>query len=200
MAWAVLALLVDPTVKVILRWLVSPLERYVRNIVRDESLRPLVFGDRSRLHIAPTAVVSDATFNVGSGTITVEDHAFFGHHVTLLAGRHDYRKLGRERQHAVVPSGCDIVVRTGAWVATNATILGPCVIGEHAVVGAGAVVNKNVPPYAIVAGVPARIVGSVEPRASAEGEAAAEPGPVTSELDHLPPSTAATRPSGTAES
>jgi acetyltransferase-like isoleucine patch superfamily enzyme len=42
-------------------------------------------------------------------------------------------------------------------------VLGPCRIGDHAVVAAGALVKDDVPPYAIVAGVPARVVGSVRP-------------------------------------
>jgi acetyltransferase-like isoleucine patch superfamily enzyme len=46
-------------------------------------------------------------------------------------------------------------------VASNATILGPCVIGEHAVVAAGAVVTGDVPARTIYAGVPAKLVGTV---------------------------------------
>jgi len=153
------------------RWLLSPLEHYVRRIIDDQVQRPLIFEDPTRLRIADTAVVNDALFNTGSGTIMVEDYAFFGHHVTLIAGEHDRRRLGIERQRAVVPDGCDIVVRTGAWIATNATILGPCVIGEHAVVAAGSLVNKDVPAYAVVAGVPARVVGHVEAPTSASGGA-----------------------------
>lgn len=48
--------------------------------------------------------------------------------------------------------------RHDVWVGTRATILGPLTIGESSIVGAGAVVTKDVPPYSIVAGVPARII------------------------------------------
>lgn len=148
------------------RWLLGPLERYIRRIIRDELLtRPQVFGDPKRLRIAATAVVNDALFNLVSGTISVEPYAFFGHNVRLLTGSHDYRKLGKERLRAIAQEGHDIVVRTGAWIASNATILGPCVVGEHAVVAAGSVVDADVPPYAIVGGVPARVLGRVEPHA-----------------------------------
>ena len=44
------------------------------------------------------------------------------------------------------------------WIGTNSMILDGVVVGEHAVVAAGAVVTKNVPPFAIVGGVPARII------------------------------------------
>lgn len=54
-----------------------------------------------------------------------------------------------------------IVVGDGAWIGTNAVILGGCVIGRGAVVAAGAVVNKDVPVDTLVGGVPARIIRSL---------------------------------------
>ncbi|GAB4485230.1 MAG: WxcM-like domain-containing protein [Anaerolineales bacterium] len=54
------------------------------------------------------------------------------------------------------------VIRRGASIGTNATILPGLTIGQYAMVGAGAVVTKDVPPYAIVAGNPARIMGYVQ--------------------------------------
>ncbi|MFH1996609.1 MAG: acyltransferase [Candidatus Omnitrophota bacterium] len=52
----------------------------------------------------------------------------------------------------------ETVVKDGAVIGSNATIL-PCTIGENALVGAGAVVTEDVPPGAIVAGNPARVIG-----------------------------------------
>lgn len=63
---------------------------------------------------------------------------------------------------AIPTGGRDIVVRAGAWIASNATIIGPAVIGEHAVVAAGAVVLGNVEPEVVVAGVPARPVRGID--------------------------------------
>lgn len=54
------------------------------------------------------------------------------------------------------------VVKKGASIGANATIVCGNVIGEYAMIAAGAVVTKDVPAYALVAGVPARIVGKVD--------------------------------------
>ena len=57
-----------------------------------------------------------------------------------------------------------IVVKRGASIGSNATILGGVTIGEHAMVGAGAVVTRDVPDFEIVTGVPARRAGDVRSR------------------------------------
>lgn len=127
----------------------------------EDMYRYLVHGDRARLHIHPTAVVNNALFNVGSGDITVGEYAFFGHGVSVLTGTHDINKFGRERQLAIPRSGRDIVIGEGAWLASNVLVLGPCVIGAHAVVGGGSLVLGDVAPYTIVAGSPARVLRTI---------------------------------------
>lgn len=131
--------------------------RIHRNRLHDA----LVFGDRARLSIAPTAIVNNALFNTVSGRIVIGEYTFFGHNVCVLTGDHDVASLGEQRQKAIPTEGHDIVIEAGAWVASNATILGPCVVGEHAVVAAGAVVVSDVPAFSIVGGVPARTMGEV---------------------------------------
>jgi acetyltransferase-like isoleucine patch superfamily enzyme len=118
------------------------------------------WGPADRLVIAPTAQVNDALFNTVSGTITIAEHAFFGHGVAVLTGTHDVRETGLARHTAVPDAGRDIVVGEGAWLGSRALVLGPCRIGEHAVVAAGAVVTHDVPAGATVAGVPARVLAA----------------------------------------
>jgi hypothetical protein len=143
----------------------------------DPSLfTPRVYGDPAKLHVAPTAVVNDALFNLSSGEITVGEWAFFGHGVSVLTGTHDWRTFGKERQTAVPKSGRDVVIEEGVWVSSGATVVGPCRIGANAVVGVGAVVLSDVAPYEIVAGVPARVIRTIpheEPDDLAKGD---EPG------------------------
>lgn len=150
----------------------SFVDRLVRLVIRsrarviaEELLQQhVVFGLKDRLHLAPSAVVNNAVFNTASGHITIGDWVMIAHGVYLATGHHETNRLGSERQGAVPPDGRDIVVEEGAWLATNVTVLGPCRIGRHAIVAAGAVVRSDVAPYTVVAGVPAQPVGVVPHR------------------------------------
>jgi acetyltransferase-like isoleucine patch superfamily enzyme len=130
-------------------------------VIRETlATQKFVFGDPSRVEIAAGTVLNDALLNVSSGRITISDYAFFGHGVSLLTGTHDISKFDLARQQAIPAEGRDIHIGRGVWISSNATVLGPCTIGDHAVVAAGSLVRHDVPPGAIVAGVPAAIVGS----------------------------------------
>ncbi|MDX6729740.1 MAG: hypothetical protein QOK49_4545 [Baekduia sp.] len=146
----------------------SLLWRLARNttfgrLVRETYNRhPLIYGGpRERLEIDPTAEVVDATLNLSSGRISIGPHVFFGHHVSVLTGTHDIHQFGEARAKSVADSGRNITIDEGVWVATNATILGPCRIGAHSVVAAGAVVTGDVEAFSIVGGVPAKVIGRV---------------------------------------
>lgn len=88
--------------------------------------------------------------------IIIEKEVFTGHDIMLLTGGHDPNKFGEERRAS--SAGGPITIHEGAWICTRAIIVGPVEVGKHAVVGAGAVVNENVPDYALVVGNPAKVV------------------------------------------
>lgn len=92
-----------------------------------------------------------------SAPITVGDHTFFGHRVMVLTGSHPYHdKFGPDRIPAAKPR--PVTIGTGVWVCSGAIICPGVTIGDHAVVGPGSVVYRNVRPYTVVAGNPARFV------------------------------------------
>jgi acetyltransferase-like isoleucine patch superfamily enzyme len=152
--------------RLLLRLLARPVGDLIRQALDDELYRYRVHGDPGRLHVDPTAVVNNALFNVSAGEITVGPYAFFGHNVSVLTGNHDINKFGRERQTAIQRTGRDVVIEEGAWLASSVLVLGPCKIGDHAVVAAGSLVTRDVAPYTVVAGRPATVVRTLEHRAA----------------------------------
>ena len=93
--------------------------------------------------------------------VTIEDEVFVGHGVMFVNDRYPRAtnpdgSLQTESDWSILPTK----VCRGASIGSNATILPNLTIGEHALVGAGAVVTRDVPAFAIVTGVPARAVGS----------------------------------------
>jgi acetyltransferase-like isoleucine patch superfamily enzyme len=94
--------------------------------------------------------------------VTLEDEVFVGHGVMFTNDRFPSAtnpdgSLQTEADWSVEPTR----VRRRASLGSNATVVAGVTIGERALVGAGAVVTRDVPDFAIVAGVPARVVGDV---------------------------------------
>ena len=87
--------------------------------------------------------------------INIEDNVFIGPHVTFINNRYPRSKQYPERLQQTL-------VQNGATLGANATILGDVSIGKYAFVGAGSVVTKSVPDFAMVVGNPARISGWVD--------------------------------------
>ena len=95
--------------------------------------------------------------------VTIEDGVFIGPHVCFTNDA--WPRAVNAAGELLEPDDWEkvpTVVRQGASLGANSTILCGVTIGEYAMVGAGAVVTHDVPPYAIVAGVPARVIGAVK--------------------------------------
>ncbi len=133
----------------------------VARAIEESQRRPKIWGDESRVHIDPTAFMENTTINVNSGHVTVGAHSFFGQEAMLTTGRHAFERVGLAR-HPFRDSGCDIEIGKYVWVASRAIVVGPCKLGDNAVVAAGAVVTGDVESGAIVGGVPARLIRYIE--------------------------------------
>lgn len=108
--------------------------------------------------------ISSHTF-ICSG-VTIEDEVFVGHGVIFINDRHPRAttggKLQQETDWKVIPT----LIKTGASIGSGAVILCGITIGREALIGAGAVVTKDVPDQGVVTGVPARLAGNI----SVEGQ------------------------------
>ncbi|HKR62066.1 MAG TPA: acyltransferase [Pyrinomonadaceae bacterium] len=94
--------------------------------------------------------------------VAIDDEVFVGHGVMFTNDRYpravtEAGSLQTDSDWQVVPTR----VKQRASIGSNATIVAGVEIGEAAMIGAGAVVTRDVPDYAIVAGVPARVIGDV---------------------------------------
>lgn len=85
--------------------------------------------------------------------IRIADNVFVGPNATFTNDKYPRSKIYPEKF-------LGITLEEGCSIGANATILGGVTIGRHALVGAGAVVTRDVPPNAIVAGNPARLIGT----------------------------------------
>ena len=95
--------------------------------------------------------------------VTIEDNVFVGHNVTFINDKYPKATNGNgtlqtEEDWRVKPTW----VKQGASIGSGSTILCNVTIGENAIVGAGSVVAKDVPPNTIIAGNPARVLRHIE--------------------------------------
>ena len=89
------------------------------------------------------------------GGLTIEDNVSIAANTQILTNNHD------EKEHRILLCK-PVVIRKNAWIGAGATILPGVTIGENAIVGAAAVVTKDVPPNAVVVGNPARVLKIVD--------------------------------------
>ena len=94
--------------------------------------------------------------------VTIEDNCFIGHNVTFIndaypRSTNEKGELQSEADWVCVPT----LVQKGVSIGSSSTLLCGITIGENAIIGAGAVVTKDVPANTVVAGVPARVLRKV---------------------------------------
>lgn len=95
--------------------------------------------------------------------VTIEDNVFIGHGVVFIndtypRATNSKGDLKNEEDWKVEP----ILIKKGASIGSNSTILSNVTIGENAIIGAGSVITKDVPPNMIVAGNPARFFRTID--------------------------------------
>lgn len=108
-----------------------------------------------------TYIGSKCVIQSAHGLIDIGNHVMFGAGVHIHGGNHIYNVVGQYMKSIGKQPGSDgtISIKDDVWIGSNAIIVGGVrYIGEGAIVGAGSVVTKNVEPYSIVVGNPARVI------------------------------------------
>jgi acetyltransferase-like isoleucine patch superfamily enzyme len=113
----------------------------------------LILGKNS--HIGPFSVLFTGTYG-----ITIGECVMIAPHCVFAEGSHEYRNLDAPMLWSGNFSNGPIILEDDVWIGANCTILHNVTIGKGSVIGANSLVNKNVEPYSIMAGVPARKIGS----------------------------------------
>jgi maltose O-acetyltransferase len=92
----------------------------------------------------------------GVCTIVIGDYCDIGPRVTVVAGSHEIDMISP--RSAGTGYSKDIIIEGGVWIGANSTVLGGVRIGEKAVIGAGSLVTKDIPPCVLAVGNPCRPV------------------------------------------
>jgi acetyltransferase-like isoleucine patch superfamily enzyme len=102
-----------------------------------------------------------ACFWASDSFIKIGNKVMFGPNVTIMGGDHNTNVVGEYMfdVHLKEPSDdLPVIIEDDVWIGTGVTLLKGVCIGEGSIIAAGAVVTKDVPPYTIVGGVPARTI------------------------------------------
>ena len=114
----------------------------------------IIRGGRG-ITVGSYCVINSFTHIWGHKGVTIGNRVMIASHVAITSLTHDYTNPNMRFAPAV---GAPIFIEDDVWIGAHAVIMPGVTIGRGAVVGSGAVVRDDVPPFAIVVGVPARIV------------------------------------------
>lgn len=110
-----------------------------------------------KIIIGKNTTIGDHCSLIGRGGIEIGQDVLFASGCRIVASQHTFNEPFVPI--AVQPSISEgIVIGNGAWLGANVVVLDGVAIGDGAIIGAGAVITRSVPPYAIVVGVPGRII------------------------------------------
>lgn len=117
----------------------------------SQIMAPIAGAAFDRIKIGDNVFINSNSLLMARGGITVENDVMMAANVQLLSNNHDEY----DRQ---VLTCKPIHIKKGAWIGAGASILPGVTIGEYAIVGAGAIVTKDVGDYGVAVGVPAKVV------------------------------------------
>jgi len=111
-----------------------------------------------KIKIGSFCRISSGVILNGRGGILIGNHVRISHKVIIVSTEIEMHKNYKNRKHINRP----IIIEDGVWIYVGATILPGVKIGKGSIIAAGAVVNKNVSPFTLVGGVPAKSIKKIE--------------------------------------
>ena len=132
-------------------------ELFGRKLDDVRILTPFICDFGNRVKFGKGVFINHSAILSASGGIEFEDGSMAAPGLRIATINHDMNQ-----RHAIYTYG-KVTVKKNAWIGMNVTICPGVTIGEYAVVAAGAVVTKDVPDYAVVGGVPAKVIRMQDP-------------------------------------
>lgn len=132
-------------------------ELFGRKLDDVRILTPFFCDFGNRVKFGKGVFINHSAILSASGGIEFEDGSMAAPGLRIATINHDMNE-----RHAIYTYG-KVTVKKNAWIGMNVTICPGVTIGEYAVVAAGAVVTKDVPDYAVVGGVPAKVIRMQDP-------------------------------------
>lgn len=121
----------------------------------SQIMAPISGAAFDRIKIGDNVFINSNSLLMARGGITIEDDVMVAANVQLLSNNHDEY----DRQ---VLTCKPIHIKKGAWIGAGASILPGVTIGKYAIVGAGAIVTKDVGDYEVAVGIPAKVVKTLD--------------------------------------
>ncbi|SFG96255.1 maltose O-acetyltransferase [Sporolactobacillus nakayamae] len=116
-------------------------------------LRPVYLYAPSRIQIGDYCAINDHVVLDGRGKLIINDNVNISPYVKIYTAEHDVNSMDFHYTAGIT------TINKFAWVSTGSILLPGISVGEGAVIAAGAVVTKDINPYDIVGGVPAKVIG-----------------------------------------
>ena len=115
--------------------------------VVNNGMGAVIIGDGVRIGLS----------NVLIGPVEIGNNIILAQHVVISGLNHGYENISTPIRFQPCSTN-KVIIEDDSWIGANAVITAGVTIGKHAIVAAGSVVTKDVPPYCIVAGNPAKVI------------------------------------------
>ncbi|WP_439131696.1 acyltransferase [Polaribacter sp.] len=113
----------------------------------NNGVGPVIIGDRTKIGLSNTII----------GPVTIGNDIRLAQNITLSGLNHNYEDVSLPI-HVQGVSTSPIVLEDNSWIGANVVVVAGVTIGKHCIVAAGSIVTKDVPPYSVAVGNPARVL------------------------------------------
>jgi len=113
----------------------------------NNGVGPVLIGDRTKIGLSNTII----------GPVTIGNDIRLAQNITLSGLNHNYQDVSLPI-HAQGVSTVPIVIEDETWIGANVVVVAGVTIGKHSIVAAGSIVTKDIPPYSVAVGNPARVL------------------------------------------